>query len=245
MAKVVSVTNHKGGVGKTTTVAAIGSALEKEGKKVLLIDLDPQANLTASLCATAAPRYMADSMKEGENLPIINIRRGLSLAPADYELAGVEANKCDIETLKKLIKPVERKFDVILIDCPPSLGILTFNALVASNFVIIPLTAEALPFGGIAKITEAIDGAMSEFGAKVELLGILFTRWEGRRLNKMVEETLRDTFGEKVFNTRIRTNISIAEAPLQREDIITYSPNSNGAKDYSELTKEIIKRLCI
>lgn len=244
--KVISFANHKGGVGKTSSVASIGAALSKKGFRTLLIDTDAQANLTCSLTDTEG-KTIYNSLKDGEPLPIIQLSERLSIVPSSEELALLElevASKIGREyLLADLIEPLKEKYDYILIDCPPSLGLLTLNAFVASTDIIIVLTAETLPTKGLSMITDGlIDNITKRANKKLKLSGILITRWESTKLNKTIEESLRAKYGELVYKTKIRKNTALAESPLYRESIFTYAPSSNGAKDYSNVTEEIIKQ---
>ena len=146
------------------------------------------------------------------------------------------------ELLDILIEPVKDKYDFILIDCPPSLGIVTINALIAATDLYITLTAETMPVKGLKTISDIISRVQRRKNPSLKLSGIIICRWGGRSLNKQVEESLRAKFGEVVFNTKIRENISLAEAPAFLEDIVTYAPTSHGAEDYKALTKEILER---
>lgn len=243
MAKIISIANHKGGVGKTTTTACLGKALASKGSRVLVIDLDAQANLTTSLWGKETDRTIYDAMKRQDSLPLINVGENLDITPASLDLAGIELELAGALSrefiLKDLIEPISGKYDYILLDCPPSLSLVTVNAFVASTEVIIPLTAEALPFKGLTMITDIITMVQKRLNPRLALTGILLTRWKGRKLNKLVEESLREKFGTTVFTTKIRDNISVAEAPLATKDIFAYAPDSNGAKDYIALCEEI------
>lgn len=245
--KIITIANHKGGVGKTTSTASIGAALAIRGKKVLLIDLDAQQNLSYTITQNEDPdRSIYDALVKDENLPIIHVRENLDLVPASLELARAEidmATKIAREgILKSLLEPVKANYDYILIDCPPSLGIVTTNALVASNQLFIPLTAEALPLKGLAMLDDVISEVKKRVNPKLELGGIFFTRFNNRKLNKEIVSMIENRYGDKVFKTKIRENISLAEMPLSGQSIFDYDSRSNGAKDYMALTEEIIKR---
>lgn len=244
MGKVISIANHKGGVGKTTTVASLGACLSSLGYNTLMIDLDAQANLTGSFMKVDSERSIYDALREREGLPIVKVKDRLHLVPSSLDMAGIELELSSSMSrefiLKDLISDQEGRFDYILLDCPPSLGLIAVNAFVASTDIIVPLTAEALPFKGLTMIESVIGMVRKRLNPSLHLSGIVFCRWEGRKLNRMVEDTLRGTYGEVVMRTRIRTNISLAEAPLSREDILSYNPSSNGAADYMALTREII-----
>lgn len=246
--KIIAVSNHKGGVGKTTFVASVGASLASQGYRTLLVDLDAQANLTASLLPDEGERRtIYNALKEKEGLPVEELRQNLYLTPSALELAGIELELSGAMSrefiLKELIEPVASGYDYILLDCPPSLGLIAVNAFVASTDVIIPLTAEALPFKGLTMIQDILAMVRKRLNPSLSLSGIVLNRWAGRKLNKVVEEALRERFPELVYNTKIRENISIAEAPLTKSDIFSYSPESNGAKDYQALTGELLQRL--
>ena len=247
MSRIIAIANHKGGVGKTTAVASIGAALANRGYKVLLVDLDAQANLTASLPYPEDGRTIYHALRDREQLPIIQVRGNLDLCPSSLDLAGVELQLSGVMSrefiLKDLLEPVSASYDYILLDCPPSLGLIAVNAFVASTDVIIPLTAEALPYKGLTMINEVLDMVKKRLNPTLSLTGIVLSRWAGRKLNKMVEESLRANYGAVVFDTKIRENIAIAEAPLSKEDIFSYNSESNGAKDYGALTDELLSRL--
>lgn len=245
--KIIAVSNHKGGVGKTTFVASVGAFLASRGYRTLLVDLDAQANLTASLLPDEAERTIYNALKEKKGLPIVELRQSLFLTPSALDLAGIELELSGAMSrefiLKDLLEPVAPSFDYILLDCPPSLGLIAVNAFTASTDVIIPLTAEALPFKGLTMIQEILAMVQKRLNTSLRLSGIVLNRWAGRKLNKVVEEALRDRFPDVVYNAKIRENISIAEAPLTKSDIFSYSPESNGAKDYEAITEELLQRL--
>lgn len=245
-ARIIAIANHKGGVGKTTSVASIGAILASRGKRTLLIDLDAQANLTTSFLSEEPTQTIYNALKGDINLPVVSIRDNLDIVCSSLEMAGVElelSSRMSREfILKELLEPIADNYDYILIDCPPSLGLITLNALAASTSLYIPLTAEALPSKGLTMLTDILQMVKKRLNPSINLDGVIITRWENSNLSKMVEEKLRTTFGVAVFRNKIRKNISIAEAPLFSKDIITYAPESNGAKDYKNLTEEIITR---
>lgn len=247
MGKVIAIANHKGGVGKTTSVASIGAVLSRKGYRTLLVDLDAQANLTGSLSDTdEQQRTIYEALREREQLPVVEVSEGLSIVPSSLDLAGIELELSSSMSrefaLKDVLEPVAGEYDYILLDCPPSLGLLTVNAFVASDEIIIPLTAEALPFQGLTMIGKIIGMVQKRLNTSLRLSGILFTRWEGRKLNKLVEEAVRGKYGDIVYNSRVRTNIALAEAPLSKLDILSYNDKSNGAQDYIEVADELLRR---
>ena len=246
MSRIIAFANHKGGVSKTTSVANIGAILSQVGKKVLLIDLDAQANLTDYFLKERPKETIYNAFLDEIPLPICQVGKGLSLVPSSLDMVGIEAKIADnidrAELLQILLEPIREKYDYILIDCPPSLGITTLNALVAATDLYVPLTAEAIPVRGLKMLIDAMERVKRRKNPQIELTGIIITRWGARNLNKLIEESLRKNFGEVVFKTKVRENISIAEAPTFYQDIVTYAPSSHGAEDYKALTKEIIKR---
>lgn len=246
--KIIAIANHKGGVAKTTTTANLGAALNLAGYRVLVVDLDAQCNLTASLCneifEDEATIYGA--LKSVSELPVKAIKEGFDLCPASLNLTAIDQELADdLEKnyrLSDCLKETSKNYDYILLDCPPSLGLLTINALIAATEVYITLTAEGLPTMGLSKLSDMISTIQRRLNPSLALSGIVITRYNGRRLNKTVEESLRAKFGDIVFETKIRENISLAEAPLSVADIFAYAPESNGAKDYKALADEVVKR---
>jgi chromosome partitioning protein len=233
MGIVISLLNHKGGVGKTTSAINIGAGLVELGKRVLLIDLDPQANLTISLGIPRQKSTIYEALRgEGELTPYTHkpnmdvITSSLDLSGAEMELIN-EAGREYI--LRELLTQVTEDYDFVLIDCPPSLGLLTLNALTSSKMVLIPLQTEFLAVQGLAKIKQVIDKVKFRLNKQLDIGGVI--------------ATIHKYFGEKVFKTYIRENVALAEAPAQRKDIFDYAPRSSGSTDYLELSKEILERV--
>ena len=245
MRQIISIVNHKGGVGKTTSVSSLGVALARMGKRVLLVDLDAQGNLTDTLTQTPGDRSIYDSLRTLETLPVVKIREGLDLCPSSIDLVSMDLELADKRErefrLSQLLQGLD--YEYILLDCPPSLGLLTINALTASTKVIIPLTPEALPAKGLGTLLDIIERTKETLNPGLSLGGILITRYNRRKINRLVEETLRETFGDSVFKTKIRENVDISESPLQGMDIYSYSPNSIRAKDYESLAMEVVSKL--
>lgn len=248
MAKIISFTNHKGGVAKTTTTANVGAILAKKGYNVLLVDLDAQSNLTTYFLPDIPERTVFDALAhEDGNLPVFNVRDRLDIVPSSLQMATIEyvvMAKIDRnELLKYRLQEVSANYDFILIDCPPSLGITTTNALVASTGVIIPTTAEVIPVKGLATITEMIRTIQRHANPSLSLDGIIITRFGGRKVNKEIAEGIRETFPDIVFNTNVRENVTVSEAPQLQTDIVSYSPGSHGAIDYTAITDELLRRM--
>lgn len=244
MTRIIAVANHKGGVGKTTTVASVGAILASKGKRTLLIDLDAQANLTSCFLQQEPEQTIYNAMKGEAGLPIINVRENLDLVASSLDMAGIEldiASRLSREfILKKLLKPVAANYDYVLLDNPPSLGLVTVNSFVAATELFIPLTAEALPTKGLQRLLDILQMVQDGLNDTIRLSGVIITRWESSNISKGIEQQLRDLFGSSIFKTKIRKNVSIVEAQLYAKDIVTYAPKSNGAKDYESLTEEIL-----
>jgi len=249
MTRVIGFANHKGGVGKTCSTVNIGAALCKHGKHVLLIDLDPQANLTLSLGIKDNSKTIYGALRGGHSLAdaIINVTDKLDVVPSTLDLSGAEL-ELSAETgrefiLKELISSLKKKYDYILIDCPPSLGLLTLNALTASDEVFIPLQAQFLATQGLAKLNDVIEKIKKRHNKQLTIGGVFLTQYDHRKvLNRDVAKVVANYFRDKVFKTKIRDNIALGEAPSSGLDIFRYAANSNGAADYLSLTKEILAR---
>jgi chromosome partitioning protein len=244
--RTIAFANHKGGVSKTTSVANIGAILSRKGKRVLLVDLDAQANLTDYFLKERPGKSIYNAMAEEAPLPVYQIAENLYIVPSSLEMVGIESKIAEnidrAELLQILLEPLESEYDYVLIDCPPSLGIVTLNALIAATDLYICVTAEAIPVRGLKMLTDALERVKKRKNPNISLSGIIITRYGARNLNKVIEESLRKNFKEIVFTTKVRENISIAEAPAHFQDVVTYAPSSHGAEDYLALTEEILKR---
>lgn len=247
MSKVISISNHKGGVGKTTSTINIGAGLNRLGKKILLIDLDPQANLSQSLGVIEPERNIYGALRGEYSLQPIGIVNGLDIIPSTLDLSGAEVEMSGEAgreyILRELIDPLRGSYDYILIDNPPSLGLLTINSFTASDEVFIPLQAQYLALQGLTKLIEVVDKIKRRLNKELKVGGVFITQYDGRKvLNRDVVATIEAHFKDEVFKTRVRDNIALAEAPAQGLDIFRYNPKSYGAEDYLSLSKEILKR---
>ncbi len=252
MAYIITLTNQKGGVGKTTTCSSLISGLAAQNKKVLGIDLDPQGNLGFSLgieiddCPT-----IYDAMKNHSSLTeIIQHTDFGDIIPSNILLSGAELefNRAGREfILKNLIASVENDYDYIIIDTPPALNILTVNAYVASDALIIPMAPEILSLLGVSQLKETVDTVKKFYNNHLEVLGILLTRYNSRlNLSKEVcemAENIASQLDTHVFDTKIRTGVAVAEAPAHGESVLTYAPKSNPAADYTHFMNELTDKI--
>jgi chromosome partitioning protein len=247
MSIIISLLNHKGGVGKTTSAINIGAALVKQGKEVLLVDLDPQANLTVSLGIPRQKVTIYENMRGEAEIQPYAVKEGLDVVSSSLDLSGAEMeliNEAGREyILQELFVPLQEEYDYIIIDCPPSLGLLTLNALTSSNYVVVPMQTEFLALQGLAKIKQITDKVRFRLNKKLQIGGVIATMYDNRKvLNRDILQTIKKFFGDKVFDSMIRENVALAEAPSQHKDIFEYSGNSNGAEDYLNLAKEMVAR---
>jgi chromosome partitioning protein len=251
MTRIIGVSNHKGGVGKTTSALNIGEALSQKGHKILLIDLDPQANLSQSLGVEEPEQSIYDALKGTLNVihPHI-IHPHLHLIPATLDLSAAEielsAEPGREYLLKGVINILKHNYDYVIIDCPPSLGLLTINALTAASTVLIPLQAEYLPLRGLAKLNEVIEKIKVRLNNDLSIGAVFLTKYDQRRiLNRDTAISVGKFFGEKLMTTTIANNVALAEAPSAGQSIFAYSPKSRGAEDYAHLCDEMLQKKVI
>ena len=247
MSKVISISNHKGGVGKTTSAINIGAGLNKLGKKVLLIDLDPQANLSQSLGLIDQDKNIYGAIRGEYKLQPLEVLKGLDIIPSTLDLSGAEvelSGEAGREyILRELIAPLKKQYDFIIIDSPPSLGLLTINSFTASDEILIPLQAQYLALQGLTKLLEVVDKIKKRLNKQLKVGGVFITQYDNRKvLNRDVVKTIQSHFKSGVFKTKIRDNVALAEAPTQGVDIFRYQPKSKGAEDYLALCREIVKK---
>src|SRR6266404_6246691 len=247
LARVIAFANQKGGVAKTTTTLNLGVALAEKGQRILLVDLDPQGNLTMSQGwnPDEIDRSMFDVLVH--KLPITEIvRKGeIDVAVSSIDLAGAELSLSSMigreRALEKALMPVLDDFDYILIDTPPSLGLLTINALVATNGVIVPVQCEYLSLRGLVQLENTLSMIRENLNPKVGIEGILPTMYDKRLLHsKEAVDILVENFGDLVFKTRIRKTIRYAEAPVKGESVLKYDPSGEAAEMYRDLAKEVL-----
>ncbi len=249
--KVISIANQKGGVGKTTTTISVASYLAKFGHKVLLVDLDPQGNSTSGLAInkqalkSSIYNVLVDKTPTAEVIVKTKIKN-LDILPAKSELAATEVEVSSAPAREKILKLAlqQLQYDVIIIDCPPSLGLLTINAFVASDSVIIPVQSEYYALEGLSELLDTIKRVRVGLNPKLDILGIVVTMHNRRTsLGEQVLQELKKHFPSKIFDTIIPRNIRLAEAPSHGKPIYEYDRFSKGAQAYKKLTKEIEKRL--
>lgn len=243
-ARIIAMVNHKGGVGKTTTTLHLGKALSLKGKKVLIIDCDPQANLSQSLKIEEPKKEIYHALCEKETLPIQNITKNFDIVPASLDLSGAELKLIgDINgyfRLKEALQPFVKKYDFILIDCPPSLGILTVNGLIAATELMIIVQSQYLAIKGLQTILDLVQELRKNLNANLKIGGLLLTQVNRTVISKNIVEAIQKEHEEKVFKTVIRQNVAIVEASTVGKDIFEYAPESMAAEDYANLAQEII-----
>jgi chromosome partitioning protein len=245
--RVIAFANQKGGVAKTTTTLNLGVAFAEEGMRVLLVDLDPQGNLTMSqgLNPDAIERSMFDVLVHRVPITEVIHKAEVDLAVSSIDLAGAELALSSMigreRALEKALVPVKENYNYVLIDTPPSLGLLTINALVASDGVIVPVQCEYLSLRGLVQLENTLSMIRENLNPDVGIQGILPTMYDNRTLHsREAVEILQENFGDLVFGTRIRKTIRYAEAPVKGSSVLKYDPTGSAAEAYRELAKEVL-----
>ena len=250
--KILACINQKGGVGKSTTVVNLSAALGESNKKVLVIDLDPQGNTSSGygIEKEELEYDIYDALLDDypvEELIMDTCEKKVFAIPATIQLAGAEVELVSVDhretTLKEIIEPIAEYFDYILIDCPPSLGLLTVNALVAANELLIPIQCEFYALEGVTKLLESMRMVKSSLNPNLEIFGVVLTMFASRTtLSKQVAEEVQNYFGKKVFKTIIPRNVKLSEAPSHGLPVLQYARMSKGSIAYQKLAKEVIRR---
>lgn len=250
MAHIYAFANQKGGVGKTTTAVNLGAYLAASGKRVLLIDLDPQANATSSLgiAKSQVEKSIYDTLIG--DTPLTDVvqltkRVHLDLAPSATALSGAEVELVTMPSrekrLRRVVEGVSASYDYLLVDCPPSLGLLTVNALVAAHGVIVPVQCEYLALEGLTRLMQTIGIVRKSLNPRLTVRGMLMTMYDGRtRLSQQVVDEVRKHFPDRVFDTVVPRSIRLGEAPSYGEPILSYAPSSSGGQAYAQLAAELL-----
>ncbi len=250
MGKVIAIANQKGGVGKSTTAINLSACLAEKGKHILVIDIDPQGNTTSGLGVEKAE--LENSLyelilgeAEPEDVIIKNVIENLDVIPSNVNLSGAEIEIFELEEkeyiIKKIVDQVRRKYDYVIMDCPPSLSMLTINALTAANSVIVPIQCEYYALEGLSQLIYTIDLVKERLNSKLKIEGVLFTMFDVRNnLSSQVVDNVKNNLQQRIYKTVIPRNVRLAEAPSYGMPINIYDSRSTGAESYRKLADEII-----
>ena len=251
MGKTISIANQKGGVGKTTTSINLSTILAKKGKKVLLVDADPQGNATSGLGVKKEFKYsvydvLVDDVKVNDTILKTSIKN-LNVCPSNISLAGAEVELVSMmsreQRLKEKLDEVKEEYDYIIIDCPPSLGLITLNSFTASDSVIIPVQCEYYALEGLGQLLNTVNLVKKHLNPELEVEGALLTMYDARtNLSNQVVKEVKKYFGDRVYKTVIPRNVKLSEAPSYGMPITIYDARSKGAKSYEKFAKELLKK---
>lgn len=251
MGKIIAIANQKGGVGKTTTTINLSACLAEKGKKVLVVDLDPQGNTTSGLGIDKNElEYTVYELIRGEatieEVMIDGQYENLSILPANRNLAGAELELITQDNMQFIVKEklesIKEKYDFILIDCPPALGMLTVNSMTTANAVLVPIQCEFYALDGLSQLIYTIDLIKQSLNPELTIDGVVFTMYDGRtNLALQVVENVKENLDQNIYKTMIPRNVRLAEAPSYGMPITVYAPRSAGAKSYRELAEEVIQ----
>lgn len=258
MGKTICFVNNKGGCGKTTTVCAVGEAWAKMGKKILFIDLDSQSNLTSIITDTDPSTHEWETTLEDAfiggpeyGLPIVHVREGVDIVPSDLDLSNFDKDTARHTTreylLADLIEVVKDNYDFILLDCPPALGLITYNALVASDYMVMVTNAEGLSYRGMKMVANLYSEVTSNkrLNPDIEIIGAVVTRYEKNNLSSMYLDKIKSDLGNLVIEPPIRKSTKIAQSASFQQNIYEYDPNGLATQDYLKVAKEILQRIVI
>ena len=248
MAKIIAFANHKGGVGKTSSVSAIGTLLATRGNRVLLVDLDTQANLTRCHVDGFPKRLIYHALREQKDIPVLHVEERLDLVPSGLEMAGIELQMSGYmqreNTLKNLLHEVEGNYDYILLDCPPSLGLITVNALVAANHMVVPMLADTMSFYGLDMIEEIRDMISKGLNPDIRIDAIFFTKYDPRlSLSSAIKESVENIYHERLLKSYVRVNTKIGESPMFHEGVLNGDTDGRSTEDYNKVLDEILARI--
>ena len=244
--EIIAVVNHKGGVGKTAAVVNIGAILASQGRKVLVVDLDTQANLTMSFLEDIPTRIIYHAIRDRKDLPIVNIRKNLDLVPSGLDMAGIVSEMTMMKRreyiIKDLLEPYKNRYDYIFLDCPPNLELITLNALTAASKMLVPMKADLMSDYGLSML-DKFCADMQDLNPGVHINSIFFSIYEKTTVSDAIEADVRGKYGDRVLATVVRKNVDVSKAAFEYTDVVSYDASTNGAKDFQALAKELVEKL--